>query len=171
MPRIFIVCWLLFIFTGSGFAQEVREIYQCMPCGYDCDAATYHKPGQCPHCNMQLVRKSGITFKSVKPSEICGYIEAHPNVVLLDVRTKEEFEGKISPQLGTLKNAINIPVQELESRLLSIAHLKNKEIIVFCSQSHRSPRASYLLTTNGFVNVTNMEGGLSVMEASSCKTE
>ncbi len=119
---------------------------------------------------MQLVKKADVTYKTIKPSEICSYIAEHPNVVLLDVRTREEFEGKVSAHLGTLKNAINIPVQELENKLESIAHLKNSEIIVFCSQSHRSPRASHLLTTNGFLNVTNMEGGLSVMNDSSCRS-
>jgi rhodanese-related sulfurtransferase len=39
---------------------------------------------------------------------------------------------------------------------------KNKNIIVYCSHSHRSPRASYILNQNGFKNVTNMAGGMSV---------
>jgi len=145
------------------------EQYICLPCGQDCDAATYSKPGKCPQCQMELVKKSSITFKSIQPSEICNYIKAHPNVILLDVRTKEEFEGKANPDYGTLKNAINIPVQELESKLATINSLKKKEIIVYCSHSHRSPRASYLLTQNGFANVTNMAGGMSVMKDNSCK--
>jgi rhodanese-related sulfurtransferase len=118
---------------------------------------------------MPLVKTSSVTFKSVEPSLVCDYIKMHPNVVLLDVRTKEEFEGKAKPNFGTLKNAINIPVQELESKLLSISHLKDKEILVFCSHSHRSPRASYLLTQNGFTNVTNMNGGMSVVAEGECK--
>ena len=89
-------------------------------------------------------------------------------MILLDVRTKEEFEGKTNPNFGKLRNAINIPVQELESRLASIAEFKDKEIIVFCSHSHRSPRASYILTSNGFTNVINMEGGMSVVKDNSC---
>lgn len=118
---------------------------------------------------MELVKKSSVRFKNIQPSDICTYIAEHPGVVLLEVRTREEFEGKMSPELGTLKNAINIPVQELEKRLADIANLKDREIIVFCSQSHRSPRASYLLTTNGFSDVTNMEGGLMVMKDNGCK--
>lgn len=171
MLRPLLLCCLLVFIAAETFSQQNQEVYQCMPCGYDCDAATYSQPGQCPHCHMQLVKKAAITFKTIKPSEICQYIAEHPNVVLLDVRTREEFEGKTTPRWGTLKNAINIPIQELEAKLSSISHLKNKEIIVFCSQSHRSPRASYLLTSSGFVDVTNMEGGLSVMEDSSCKSK
>lgn len=88
---------------------------------------------------------------------------------MLDVGTKAEFEGKADPNFGTLKNAINIPVQELESRLSTISSFKNKEIIVYCSHSHRSPRASHLLTQNGFTKVINMPGGTCVMSDNSCK--
>jgi rhodanese-related sulfurtransferase/DNA-directed RNA polymerase subunit RPC12/RpoP len=143
--------------------------YQCTPCGSDCDNISFDKEGNCPHCGMALVKKSTVTFKTIQPSEICDYINKHPGVVLLDVRTKEEFEGKANPDFGTLKNAVNMPVQELEKRLADISSLKNKEIIVYCSHSHRSPRASYILTQNGFTNVTNMAGGMSVMKDNSCK--
>ncbi len=149
--------------------KQYEERYQCLPCGNDCDKATYNSAGECPHCHMQLVKKSSITFKSVAASAICDYIKRHPAAILLDVRTKEEFEGKANPNFGTLKNAINIPIQELESKLPSISHLKNKEVLVFCSHSHRSPRASYLLTQNGFTNVTNMDGGMSVVTDTTCK--
>ncbi|MCW3115466.1 MAG: rhodanese [Segetibacter sp.] len=145
------------------------ELYQCLPCGDDCDKATYSKTGECEQCHMQLVKKSSITFKSIEPSTICDYIKTHPGAILLDVRTKEEFEGKANPNFGTLKNSINIPVQELESKLSSISGLKNKEVLVYCSHSHRSPRASYLLTQNGFTNVTNMAGGMSTVTDKACK--
>lgn len=150
-------------------ATTSPEIYKCIPCGYDCDKQVYDKPGQCPSCHMELVKPSSIVFKTIQPSEICSYIKKHPNVVLLDVRTKVEFEGKADPNFGTLKNAINLPIQEFDSKLSSIDSLKNKEIIVFCSHSHRSPRASHLLTQNGFTNVTNMAGGMSVLKDNSCK--
>ena len=157
--------------TSSQASQpkKIQDLYQCIPCGYDCDKTTYGKAGDCEQCKMPLVKTSSITFKSIEPSLICDYIKKHPDVVLLDVRTKEEFEGKADPNFGTLKNAINIPVQELESKLSSISHLKNKEILVFCSHSHRSPRASYLLTQNGFTNVTNMAGGMSLVTEGDCK--
>jgi len=154
--------------SEQKIAGKGTEQYGCLPCGRDCDNTEYKEPGACPHCHMKLVKKSGIVFKTIQPSEICEYIFQHPGVVLLDVRTKEEFEGKANPNFGTLKNAINIPIQELEEQLGNISYLKEKEIIVFCSHSHRSPQASYLLNMNGFTKVTNMAGGMSVMKDSSC---
>jgi rhodanese-related sulfurtransferase len=147
--------------------QALQTQYQCLPCGQSCDNQKYNAPGKCEHCNMELVKTSSVSFKQIEPSGICAYIKSHPNAVLLDVRTKEEFEGIADPDFGTLKNAINVPIQELEKDLSKIKHLKNREILVFCSHSHRSPRASYLLTQNGFKNVTNMDGGMSVVDRSS----
>ncbi len=170
-----VYCIVIF-FAANAFSQDTLQTttnrlpqYRCLPCGNDCDTTIFNEPGNCPHCQMQLVNKSTVTFKTMQPSEICNYIKEHPNVVLLDVRTKTEYEGKANPDFKTLKNAINIPIQELKERLLTIDSLKDKEILVFCSRSHRSPQASYILTQNGFSKVINMTGGLSTMSDNSCK--
>ena len=117
---------------------------------------------------MDLVEKSTVHFKTIESSMLCQYVAEHPSVVLLDVRTKEEFEGKANPDYGTLKNAINIPVQELQKNIAALASYKDKEIIVYCSHSHRSPQASYLLTQHGFLRIINMSGGMSVMTDKTC---
>lgn len=150
------------------FAQK-KEVYVCLPCGSSCDSIEHSVSGQCEHCNMPLVAKSSIKHKSVSPEKVCLFISGKPGIVLLDVRTKEEFAGTSEENFGTLKNAINIPIQELESRLSELSAHKGKTILVFCSHSHRSPRASYLLTQNGFKDVVNMEGGMSVMTDGRCK--
>jgi len=120
---------------------------------------------------MKLVKKSTVHFKTIQPSEICDYIKSHPNIVLLDVRTKEEFEGSSNPNFGSLKNAINLPIQVLEEKITTLDKYKDKEIIVYCSHSHRSPRASYILTQHGFSNVTNLAGGMSEMKDHACMTK
>jgi rhodanese-related sulfurtransferase len=165
---VFILCIFL---KGSVFAQIVDkvEMYRCMPCGVYCDEKMYTKLGTCKSCKMKLVKQSSVTFSYIANDSICDYIQKHPKAILLDVRTKEEFEGKAEPNFGSLKNAINIPIQILQSKLKTISHLKNKEIIVYCSHSHRSPQAAYLLTQNGFTNVKNMSGGMSLLENNSCK--
>lgn len=143
--------------------------YVCLPCGRDCDKAVHDKPGSCSHCGMVLVKKETVKHTSISPEKLCSYITSHPNTILLDVRTKKEFEERSFPNYGSLKNSINIPIQELEKRMSELNAYKNKEIIVFCSHSHRSPEASYMLTRQGFKNVINMSGGLSKLEDASCK--
>lgn len=148
--------------------DQQQKPYACIPCGYDCDKEQFDKPGTCPHCKMELVLRSEIKFKTITPDKICAYIKSHPATILLDVRTKEEFEGKAEPNFGTLKNAINIPVQELEKRIGELNKYRKSDILVFCSHSHRSPRASFLLGKHGFGKVTNMSGGMSVLNDRSC---
>jgi rhodanese-related sulfurtransferase len=148
-----------------------QEEYVCTPCGRDCDHAVFKGPGTCPDCGMALVKRSTVrAINTIQPEDVCKYVAAHPGVVLLDVRSKEEYEGK-ADNLGTLRNAINIPVNELPNKIHSIDSLKNKEIIVYCSHSHRSSTASYLLVQNGFNHVINMAGGMSVMKDSPCKIQ
>jgi rhodanese-related sulfurtransferase len=118
---------------------------------------------------MQLVLTSTITFQEVLPAAVCAYIKEHPETILLDVRTQAEYNGTATPNFGTLKGAINIPVQELSQRLSELEQYKGKEILVFCSHSHRSPQAAYLLTQNGYTKVTNMSGGMSVLQDKTCK--
>jgi rhodanese-related sulfurtransferase len=165
LPLTFVI---VFCFTMLAHAQD-KKVFVCLPCGSSCDATEYSQAGQCSHCNMPLVEKSSIMHRSVQPDAVCKFISDNSQLILLDVRTKEEFEGASDPNFGTLKNAINIPIQVLESRLSELSKHKNKTILVFCSHSHRSPRASYLLTQNGFKKVFNMEGGMSVMGDNDCK--
>ena len=156
---------LLFIgFKPEKQVSDKQEEYVCVPCGSDCDATIHKGPGTCSHCNMALVKKSTIKQKDIQPQDLCAFItkEGSNNVLLLDVRTAAEFEGKAPDKFGRLANAVNIPVQELEKRMGELDKWKDKQIVVYCSHSHRSPRASYMLSQNGFNHVTNMLGGMSV---------
>ena len=166
LPFLFI---LSVITSGYSPSEKNKEKYVCLPCGLDCDLTEYDEPGKCQQCQMELVKKSTITFKTVDPAAICSYISKNPSAILLDVRTKEEFEGTMEPNFGTLKNAINIPIGEVEKRIGELKKFKDREIIVFCSHSHRSPQVSYLLTQRGFKKISNMSGGMSVMIDTACK--
>jgi hypothetical protein len=92
--------------------------YKCMPCGYDCDTVVYSQSGICSHCNMQLVNKETITHKTISPADICGLNAKE--LIFLDVRTAAEFNGTAAEKFGAIKNAINMPVQELESRIAEL---------------------------------------------------
>lgn len=118
---------------------------------------------------MPRVAASSITHSTVAPENVCSWIAAHPGALLLDVRTPEEFSGKAIPDFGSLKGAINLPVQQLTARIGTLSAYKNKSILVYCSHSHRSSEASYLLTSAGFSSVTNMGGGMSTLKEGSCR--
>jgi len=164
---IVVVCVQFLLCDAVAQQQRVKSVaapeqYVCLPCGSDCDNTVSTAPGNCEHCHMQLVKKSSVVFKKISPAKLCSEVAKTPSIVLLDVRTPEEFNGKADVNYGKLKNAINIPIQQLKNRLAELKQYKNRQIIVYCSHSHRSPQASYLLTQNGFKYVSNMQGGMSV---------
>ena len=157
---------LIFFLANFNEGQQTKDEYVCLPCGYSCDDKIHSGPGTCETCGMALVKKSNIKFNNITLDELCQRIQTNPKAVLLDVRSQGEFEGttKEVPSFGHFKKAINVNVEELEMRLGELSKYKDQEILVYCSHNHRSPRASYLLSTNGFANVKNMTGGVSTFQ-------
>lgn len=76
--------------------------------------------------------------------------------VLLDVRTPEEFAEK------HLDGAVNVPVDELESRMAEVDKLTGgdgkKPIVVYCQAGGRAGRAKDKLVKGGHEQVTNLGG-------------
>lgn len=77
--------------------------------------------------------------------------------VLLDVRTPEEFSK------GNIEGSINIPVDELRSRIDELP--QSKAIYVYCQIGLRGYLASRILLQNGFDAVFNLSGGYRLWEA------
>lgn len=70
---------------------------------------------------------------------------------LLDVRTSEECSE------GYIKGAMNIPLDELRSRIKEIP--KEKDVLIYCAVGLRGYIASRILAQYGFSNVLNLSGG------------
>ncbi|MFZ6000827.1 MAG: rhodanese-like domain-containing protein [Bacteroidota bacterium] len=139
--------------------------YVCSPCNRSCDSKVYTQPGACPECHMALVEKSALNFPNLSVEEFCARIAANSNAVLLDVRSASEFNGSalFRGTYGHFKNAININIDDLEDRLDEIETYKDREILVYCSHSVRSPRAAMILNQHGYKNVKNLAGGVSTI--------
>ena len=80
------------------------------------------------------------------------------SLIVVDVRTPEEFEG------GAYPDAINIPLDELMERLEELGDNTAREIIVYCASGARSAYAQRSLTQVGYSNVKN-GGGIAAMMA------
>lgn len=65
----------------------------------------------------------------------------------VDVRTPAEFAQ------GSVKGAINIPLDQIENQLAKFKDKKN--IVVFCRSGNRSSQAKVILEQNGFTNIKN----------------
>jgi rhodanese-related sulfurtransferase/DNA-directed RNA polymerase subunit RPC12/RpoP len=163
-----VVLALLVILMHRAQAQQPQPNephYKCSPCGCADDDKLVHGPGNCQTCGMKLFNvlnpSEGLNYTNITATQLCKLIEANPDLVLLDVRSVPEFEGRAS-QLGHFKNAINIPINEISKRMAELEPYKDKEILVHCSISARSPRVSKLLADNGFTKIRNLMGGLNL---------
>lgn len=92
---------------------------------------------------------------TITVAEVHSILERKDDVLFLDVRTPQEFNG----ELGHLSEALLIPVQELDQRYMELEPYQDKEIIVYCRSGNRSGRAVNFLSQKGF-KVKNMIGGM-----------
>lgn len=74
------------------------------------------------------------------------------NYILLDVRTKEEYDG------GHIPTAINLPLSDIGSLPISSLPDKNQLILVYCRSGNRSRQASEKLVKLGYTNVVEIGG-------------
>ena len=91
----------------------------------------------------------------VSVDEAQKIIAEDSTVLILDVRTPEEYTG----ELGHIDHALLIPVQELEARINELEPYKGKTILAVCRTGRRSGTATDLLTKKGF-KAKNVTGGM-----------
>lgn len=94
-------------------------------------------------------------LKSISPTEAIAMIEENknnPDFILLDVRTKKEFEEFSIP------NAVNIPLDELPGKLDKLS--LDKQYLIYCHSGVRSSKAFTMLSKYDFKKLDNLRGGI-----------
>ena len=106
-----------------------------------------------------------MAVKQISVADASQAMKASEDVIYVDVRTPEEFDGGHPPK------AINIPVVLPNPQLQQMApnpdflkvvekHVpKDKRVIVGCKMGGRSQMAAELMDRQGYVDVSNMQGG------------
>ena len=98
--------------------------------------------------NLELYHDTN-SLESIDP-EI--FIKNNSDSKILDVRSKTEYNN------GSLKNAINIPLNKIDSDL---SYYKDEKLQLFCAGGYRSVIACSILLKNGYSNLINVEKGYS----------
>lgn len=99
-----------------------------------------------------------------KKVEIIGWRDIarlSSETILVDVRTTDEYS------LGSIPGAINIPVDELRSRLSELP--KNRPIVVTCAVGLRGYLAYRILVQHGYKDVRNLSGGYKTWSIATAK--
>ncbi|MDZ7750915.1 MAG: VTT domain-containing protein [Gammaproteobacteria bacterium] len=82
-------------------------------------------------------------------------LEAEEGTVL-DVRTAADFDG----EQGHIEGALNLPLEELPSRLDELGDYKGAPLFLVCRTDRRSAKAATILAGNGFTDVHVVRGGM-----------
>lgn len=87
----------------------------------------------------------------ISPSDyVAQFRDTGENHILLDVRTPSEFAS------GYINGAINIPVQELQSRLSELP--TDATVVVYCRSGNRSAQASQILSEANYSRIYDLGG-------------
>jgi len=84
--------------------------------------------------------------------------------ILLDVREPAEFAN------GHLRDAKNIPLSDLASRVGELEKGKGKTIVVICQSGARAARAVKQLQAAGFEDALSLDGGIVAWQAGGLPT-
>ena len=76
------------------------------------------------------------------------------NLVIVDVRTPEEF------QQGHVPNAINVPLSNIIDNPDILASSKEKPIVLYCRSGYRAGKAAEALQKNGHQNLRHLKGDM-----------
>jgi rhodanese-related sulfurtransferase len=114
---------------------------------------------------MVFVRRLRQAGPEIAPEALLAKIEEGQDILVLDVRTPEEFRG----EMGHIRRALNFPLQGLEARLKELGgdlepH-KAAPVAVVCRTQSRSAQAARLLLKAGFTNVMLVSGGMARWKA------
>lgn len=88
----------------------------------------------------------------IDAAELAGRIASGSAPMILDVRSREEYEA------GHVPGALHIPFDELAVRIQEIGDARDSELVVYCQSGRRAGIAGDILRSNNFSAVRDLDG-------------
>ncbi len=95
-------------------------------------------------------------FAEVEPTIANEMILDNKRIVVLDLRTPEDFYGP----LGHIAGAISTPLENIDSRLPEILPYRTETVIVYADTVEIGVDGATLLANAGFRNIVLVSGGI-----------
>jgi rhodanese-related sulfurtransferase len=92
------------------------------------------------------------SYSNITPEEAKNRLDSEEEIILLDVRTKEEYDA------GHIKDSLLIPVDALQNEAEDTLKDKDAAIFVYCRSGNRSATASKILVELGYTKVYDLGG-------------
>jgi rhodanese-related sulfurtransferase len=104
-------------------------------------------------------------ISEVSQAEVVTWIEQGTSPLLLDVRTSQEYVS------GHVPGAVNIPHDQLSSRLNEIRAHRDEQVVVYCERGGRAGKAAETLQGEGFTSIRHLTGDMSAWRSADLPTE
>ena len=103
----------------------------------------------------------------ISPVQVKQLLDEKENIILIDVRTSDEFTGG----LGHIPGALLRPLQEIEEWHAEFSEKKENRIVMVCRSGNRSRVATKYFQDRDYENIKNMSGGMRAWNKLSFPTE
>ena len=113
-----------------------------------------------PEKNKYMITNLG--YKNIASTEAFHLIKDTPAIVIIDIRTTQEFAGNdslVQNNTGHLKNAINIPQADFESKFDSYKISSNHPVLLYDQRGINNMDVIYVLRARGFTKIYNLFEG------------
>ena len=114
--------------------------------------------------SSSCIFSKGEGYKRISMDEAKTLMEKEEGYILLDVRTKGEYES------GYIPGPINIPLSDIDEKIISFLPDKSQMILVYCRSGNRSREASDKLSKLGYSNVLEI-GGINAWKGEKVKNK
>ena len=91
-------------------------------------------------------------YQQISMKEAVSIMETEDNYIILDVRTKEEYQEKHIP------GAVNLPNETISTADIPELPVKEQLILVYCRSGNRSKQAAKKLAALGYTNIIEIGG-------------
>jgi len=91
-------------------------------------------------------------YRQITMQEAIAMMETEENLILLDVRTAQEYAA------GHIPGAILIPNESIGAEDIPLLPDKDQLIMVYCRSGNRSKQASSKLAALGYTNIVEIGG-------------
>lgn len=152
-----------FVKDPQAYLQKKAETKDVYVCPMHPDVIS-DKPGKCPQCGMNLVKKETAAKKVSVPG---GF---YTNVETADLKrmlgNKDFFLINVHvPYAGEIAATdAFIPYNEVEKNISKFPADKSAKIVLYCRSGHMSAMAAETLVKLDFKNIWNLEGGMIAWE-------
>ena len=103
-------------------------------------------------CGQDKENDQGAVYVNITAEEAELIMESEESYIILDVRTREEYEQ------GHIPGAILIPDTEIEAKAEGALTDKDQLILVYCRSGRRSKLAAEALVELGYTNIREFGG-------------